>query len=58
MVDVILHGCNGKMGKFVTILAEKDEAVRIVAGVDNAVKMRKIILSLQVCVTAIFRRTL
>lgn len=35
MVDVILHGCNGKMGKFVTVLAEKDEAVRIVVGVDK-----------------------
>lgn len=35
MVDVILHGCNGKMGKFVTVLVEKDEAVRIVAGVDK-----------------------
>lgn len=34
MVNIILHGCNGKMGKFVTMLAEQDEEVRIVAGVD------------------------
>ena len=38
MVDIILHGCNGKMGKFVTMLAEKDETVRIVAGVDKCIR--------------------
>ena len=25
MVDIILHGCNGKMGEIVTMLAGKDE---------------------------------
>lgn len=35
MVDIILHGCNGKMGEIVTMLAGKDEEVQIVAGVDK-----------------------
>lgn len=41
MVDIILHGCNGKMGKFVTMLTEQDETVRIVAGVDKRVEQEK-----------------
>jgi len=34
MVNVILHGCNGKMGTMISELVEKDEKVQIVAGVD------------------------
>lgn len=34
MIRVIMHGCNGKMGQTITRLAEADEAVEIVAGVD------------------------
>lgn len=35
MVNIILHGCNGKMGRFVTALAKEDETVQIVAGIDK-----------------------
>lgn len=35
MVRVILNGCNGKMGKVIQNLAEKDLNVSIVAGVDK-----------------------
>lgn len=35
MVRVILNGCNGKMGKVITGLAEKNSEVSIVAGVDK-----------------------
>ncbi|WP_461809752.1 4-hydroxy-tetrahydrodipicolinate reductase [Faecalimonas sp.] len=35
MVNIILHGCNGKMGRFVTVLAKEDEEVEIVAGIDQ-----------------------
>ncbi len=34
MIRVIMHGCNGKMGQFISSLAADDEAVQIVAGVD------------------------
>ena len=34
MVNVIMHGCNGHMGRVVTELIEKDENVQIVAGID------------------------
>jgi 4-hydroxy-tetrahydrodipicolinate reductase len=34
MVRVIMHGCNGKMGQVITQLAERDEEVEIVAGID------------------------
>ena len=34
MVKVILHGCNGKMGRVITELAKKDDKVQIVAGID------------------------
>lgn len=35
MVNIILHGCNGKMGRFVTSLAKDDGEVEIVAGIDR-----------------------
>ncbi len=34
MVKVIMHGCNGAMGQVISSLAEKDEEIRIVAGID------------------------
>ena len=34
MINVIMHGCNGHMGRVVTELIEKDENVQIVAGID------------------------
>ena len=36
MVNILLHGCNGRMGKMITELAAEDSDVRIVAGVDIA----------------------
>ena len=34
MVSVIMHGCNGHMGRVITELVEKDPEIEIVAGVD------------------------
>lgn len=34
MVNVIMHGCNGHMGRVITDLVEKDSDIQIVAGVD------------------------
>ena len=34
MVKLIMHGCNGRMGQVITQLADADENVRIVAGID------------------------
>lgn len=34
MVRAIMHGCNGRMGRVITGLIKKDEAIEIVAGVD------------------------
>ena len=34
MVRVILHGCNGRMGKVITQLAAEDDGIEIVAGID------------------------
>lgn len=35
MVRIIMHGCNGKMGRMITELAAADKNVEIVAGVDK-----------------------
>lgn len=35
MTKVLMHGCNGHMGRAITSICEKDEAVEIVAGVDK-----------------------
>lgn len=35
MTKILLHGCNGKMGKIITGLAASDNDVEIVAGVDT-----------------------
>ena len=34
MVKVILHGCNGKMGRMITEICKEDDGVEIVAGID------------------------
>lgn len=34
MIKVIMHGCNGRMGQFITGLIAADEKIEIVAGVD------------------------
>lgn len=34
MINIIMHGCNGKMGRVITEMIEKDENAQIVAGVD------------------------
>lgn len=34
MVKIIMHGCNGHMGRVISQLAEKDSEVEIVAGID------------------------
>ncbi len=34
MVDIIMHGCNGKMGQVITGLVKADDNARIVAGID------------------------
>ena len=34
MTRIIMHGCNGRMGQFITRLAAKETDVKIVAGVD------------------------
>lgn len=36
MIKVIMHGCNGHMGKVISELSEDDENVKIVAGIDIA----------------------
>lgn len=35
MTRVIMHGCNGRMGQMISVLAESDVDVEIVAGVDS-----------------------
>ena len=34
MINIIMHGCNGRMGQVISTLAAQDEAVQIVAGID------------------------
>lgn len=34
MIRVIMHGCNGKMGRMITGLVKEDDGLEIVAGVD------------------------
>lgn len=34
MVDIIMHGCNGRMGQMITGIVADDKEIRIVAGVD------------------------
>ena len=34
MVNIIMHGCNGRMGQIISGLVASDDNVKIVAGVD------------------------
>ena len=34
MVEVILHGCNGRMGQMLSELISKDEEMKVVAGIE------------------------
>ncbi len=34
MINILLHGCNGRMGRFITTYAAENEDMKIVAGVD------------------------
>ena len=34
MVDIIMHGCNGRMGQMITGIVSDDPDAKIVAGVD------------------------
>ena len=36
MTNIILSGCNGKMGRVITRLVSQDENAKIVAGIDVA----------------------
>ena len=40
MVKAIMHGCNGRMGTIISELAEKDDNIEIVAGIDPTGKGR------------------
>ena len=35
MVRMIMHGCNGAMGRTITELVSKQEDIQIVAGIDK-----------------------
>lgn len=35
MIKILMHGCNGKMGRMITEIAKQDQNVEIVAGVDK-----------------------
>ncbi len=35
MINILLNGCNGRMGQVITRLAEETEGVQIVAGIDS-----------------------
>ena len=34
MTNIIMNGCNGRMGRMITDIANKDTDVQIVAGID------------------------
>ena len=34
MTNIIMHGCNGRMGRVISELVEKDSQAKIVAGID------------------------
>ena len=35
MTKMILSGCNGRMGRMITAIAEKDNEIEIAAGIDK-----------------------
>lgn len=40
MVKILMHGCNGKMGRMITQISESDEEVEIVAGIDTHMEVQ------------------
>ena len=36
MTDIIMHGCNGRMGQMITNIVKEDDDAYIVAGIDIA----------------------
>ncbi len=34
MIDIIINGCNGRMGQFITQMAESDDGFNVAAGID------------------------
>ena len=34
MIKMIMHGCNGKMGRVISAICKEDDAIEIIAGVD------------------------
>ena len=34
MINIIIHGCNGKVGQVISGLAKEDDSINIVAGID------------------------
>lgn len=41
MTKVIMHGCNGKMGRVISELVEQDDEIEIVAGVDVYIEVKQ-----------------
>ena len=35
MINVVMHGCNGKMGQVISEIVKKDENLNMLAGVDK-----------------------
>lgn len=35
MIKVIMHGCNGRMGRVISALIDEEENLEIVAGIDE-----------------------
>ena len=40
MTRIIMHGCNGHMGRVITDLLSKDDECKIVAGIDQIGRAR------------------
>lgn len=52
MVRLIMHGCNGKMGRVITRMVEEDSEITIVAGVDRYTEMKNtypVFTSIEAC---------
>ena len=43
MIKIMMHGCNGKMGRMITEIVKNDENAVITAGVAHIQKRRMII---------------
>lgn len=51
MTRIIMHGCNGHMGRVITDLVSKDDECKIVAGIDHLTMDIMIILYLHQLMT-------